>query len=118
MTQPMQALILSLVVLVIFTHTPGANSAESPAKKSKFNTQIYEKEDPLETFQDSVKMVRDMAGESQVIFKSRPGFFIIEDSNSGATFKNQLMKAQKTNRELSITINKESRTVKDVSEKD
>lgn len=92
--------------------------SKSAASKSSLNTQIFEKESSVETFQDQVKLVRDMAGESQVIFKSHPGFFILEDNGSGAKFKNQLLKATKSKHSLSISFEKESRIIKDVSEKE
>jgi hypothetical protein len=115
---PMQAQIFYIIFLVFFTLTPQVQSAEPPAKKSRLNTQIYEKQDSVETFQDQVKLVRDMAGESQVIFKAHPGFYVIEDTGSGAKFKNLLLKAQKNNRQLSITVDTESRLIKEVAEKE
>jgi len=118
----MQVLILPLALILLFSGQLSAESTSSPSKnvapKSKLNTQIFEHEDAMESFQDQVKLVRDMAGEAQVLFRNRPGFFILEDNASGAKFKNQLLKAAKTNQSLAISYDKDSRVIKSISEKE
>lgn len=113
---------LTLFILPLIASQSVAQKPSSSPKalggKSSLNTQIFEAESSVETFQDQVKLVRDMAGESQVIFKNRTGFFILEDSSSGAQFKNRLLNAAKANRGVSVSFDKETRVIKDVSEKE
>jgi hypothetical protein len=104
-------LFLSLVVSLTNT-----SFAEVPSQKqtvkSKLNTQIYTKEDESESFTDEVTLVREIAGEFQVKFKTKPGIYRIPEGSE--SLQNRLVKAQKNQLRVTVKADKESRQIQEV----
>lgn len=78
-------------------------NAQSPPKKtkskSKLSTQIYEAESDQLTFSGKVRIVRDIATETEVFFedKKNPGPFILPDTMpSYGLYKARLEKSRKS----------------------
>jgi hypothetical protein len=112
-----------LLIFILFLCLGGgvvANSAKAaektspPAKNSKssLNTQVFESQDELSSFADQVKLVREMAGEFQVFFKTHPGVFRLSE---GSPLQNLFLKAQKKSLEVNVKFQTESRMITEAS---
>jgi hypothetical protein len=107
------------VVTAIAAELPPPAAANPPAKtgppkaKSKFNTQIYEKDDPVESFSDEVMLVREMAGEGQVKFKSHPGFYRLPEGDQ--QMQSRLVTAQKNHKAVSVKAHSDTKVIQGVT---
>lgn len=89
-------------------------AADTPRPKTKLNTQIYEKEDSNQTFNAVVKTVREMAGETQVLFDGKSGFYGLPDTPAAGKYQNWLILSQKKKLPVSVTVDPETRTIRSV----
>ena len=102
----------SALVLMIFLSLQ-VRAAETPQKapekksKSQFNTQIYEQTSEEGSLSGVVKVVREIQGETEVIFEGQSGFYSVAPGVSGEL----LLKSQKTKTPVTVKINKTSRQI-------
>lgn len=96
---------------------PSAGGSKTPPK-SKFNTQIYEQESDNKTFTDTVKTVREAAGQTQVFFNSQSGVFYLDTGLDSGRAQNSLATSQKKKTPVSVTVDMSSRQILKVSTSD
>ena len=107
---------VSLLILVFLSPTAQADIVGSKARsKSQFNAQVFEKDEDQQSFKSQVKLIREMAGETQVFFTDRPGFFRLSDKGS---LQNILIKAQKAKKPVDVTVDLSNRVLLDVKDFD
>lgn len=104
---------------LMFLGLPVVGVAESPPTtatatkaKSKLNTQIYEKAEETDSFTDEVSLIRSMAGETQVKFKTKPGFYRLPEGD--IKMQGILGKAQKAKKAVSVKADGDSKMIQDV----
>lgn len=80
-----------------------------PAVKSdsKFNTQIYEKDSSVETFSAVVKVVRQIQGETQILFEGKQGFYNLKDEN----FQYKFVKAFEEKKAIQVKVDSDTKTI-------
>lgn len=80
----------------------------APSPKSIYNTNIYENTDGPETFTDTVKLVREMAGTQQVFFNKMPGAFT---APSDETAMAKIIESQTKKTSLKIYFDSDTRKI-------
>ena len=79
----------------------------SPAKKSQFNSQVYEKaSDDAQSFTAVVKIVREIDGDIQVFFEGKQGFYTVLSGSEAL-----LVTSQKKHIPVAVTVTVQSRQV-------
>lgn len=108
-----------LLILTLLTARVEAgdlpSSSKTPPSKSKFNTQIYERESDTSSFTDTVKTIRPVAEQSQVFFVTQKGAYFLETSLDSGRAQNLLAMSQKKNLPVNITANKDTKQILKVS---
>ncbi len=88
----------------------GAKPAEKP--KSQFNANIFEKESTESTIATTVKLVREVQGETQVFLEGQQGFFSLASNNPNAgAYQNLLIDSQKKRTQVSVTLDPLNRQI-------
>lgn len=104
-----------LLILALLTTRVEASDlpqAKKPAsQKSKFNTQIFEKESETSSFTDTVKVIRTVADQTQVFFNSQKGTYFLETALDSGRAQNLLAMSQKNRVPVNVTINSDSRQI-------
>lgn len=89
--------------------SPTAKPPAKPvAEKPAFSTEIYEKESTLASFADTVKVIREIDGRSEVIFMKRGGPFTAPED--GAAME-KLINSQKDKSPVQVTYDEESQKI-------
>ena len=117
----MKAISFSLVCLLGICFSAALAAAEPskppaptnpPPKKSQFNSQIYEKDKTEASFSASVKVVREVQGETQVFFEGVNGFYSLNMSSpSAGSWQSLLVSSQSKKFHVQVTVDPESRQI-------
>ncbi len=82
-------------------------SAETETKKSKYNTEVYEKEDRQSKISDIVKVIREIDGGTEVVF-SKVGTYTAPTDEAAME---RLQESLKSKLPVSVTFNEDSRKI-------
>mgnify|MGYP007016098598 CR=1 FL=1 len=90
------------MILIFILQTVGwmAWAGEPPAKKSQFNTQVYEQDSSATAFSAIVKVVREVHGETEVFFEGKQGFYTLQNPS----LQERLMKSQRKKKSVSVEV--------------
>lgn len=97
--------VLFVLIGLMFT-IPFMARAED-LKKSKYNTEVYEKEDRQAKLQDIVKVIREMDTGTEVVF-TKVGTY---SAPSDDTAMERLQESQKSKLPVTFTFNEDSRKI-------
>lgn len=89
------------------TTTPAPNA--SP--KSAYNTKIYENTEDSRSFTDTVKLVRDMDGNAEVLFMKQGGVY---QAPTDSTAMSKLVESQINKSAVRVTVDVDSRRINSV----
>ncbi len=82
------------------------------AKKSQFNSQIYENApDEVQSFTAVVKIVREIQGDTQVFFEGKQGFYTVSSGSESSGSESLLVTSQKKHIPVAVTVRVKSRQV-------
>lgn len=89
--------------------TAAAKSAEKP--KSQYNTNVFEKEDENIRFSDTVKLVRELDGNTEVLFMQRGGIY---QAPADQTALARLVDSQRTKSSVNVIVHEASQKIMSV----
>lgn len=94
------------------TSAPKAPSApKADAPQSQFNTNIYEPADENVKFTDTVKLVRELDGNSEVLFMKKGGIY---QSPNDSTAQSKLVESQTSKTPVTVIVNEETKKIMNV----
>ncbi len=116
-------LCLSCVLILLVGGSVLAESSGKPSTppkaKGKLNAQVFEKEDSTASFTAKPKVIREIQGETQVLFEGQQGFFILNMSSPSAGSWQNLLNASQTKKfKVNISYDPDSRQILGVSRSD
>lgn len=130
MRHPISRPVLLLTALIAMTSAAAAESYRQPAKpapaaspsakapakpsatpKSQFNTNVFEKEDENIRFGDTVKLVRELDGNTEVLFMQRGGIYQAPNDQTALA---RLIESQRNKTPVNVVVNEASQKIMSV----
>ncbi|MBX3019483.1 MAG: hypothetical protein KF767_16470 [Bdellovibrionaceae bacterium] len=89
--------------------SPATKSPDKP--KSQYNTNVFEKDDENIRFSDTVKLVRELDGNTEVLFMQRGGIY---QAPSDQTALARLIESQRGKTSVNVIVNEASQKIMSV----
>ena len=98
---------MNTLILFLILALPFSSLGQGDTKKSKYNSDVYIKEDHQSKFSDVVKAIREIDGGIEVVF-AKVGTYI---APTDETAMERLQESQKSKLPVSVTFNEDSRKI-------
>lgn len=93
------------------TSKPAAPKASPTPAQSRFNTNIYEAQDDRVQFTDTVKLVRELDGNTEILFVKRGGVFQAPSDSSALA---RLIESQRSKSAVTVSVDDHSQKIMSV----
>lgn len=98
---------MKLFILGVLTFSAGLAYSQGDSKKSKYNSEVYEKEEHQGKFSDIVKVIREMDGGTEIVFTKLGTYTAPSDESQ----LERLQESLKSKLPVAVTFNEDSRKI-------